>query len=711
MKRIQLLLLLLIPLFTVAQSSSNLSLVGSFEYNNTGVDINGSYYPNQANDIWGYVSPDGIEYALVGTMSGFSVVSLADPANPVEMFFIEGTYSVWRDIKVWNNYAYVVSDGTSEGLLIVDLSDMSGETYTYTTLDNNEDYMFTKAHNIFIDEFGKGYAFGGNVVAGGSQNDGALIFDVTQTDLSTNTLPTNLGHVDQFYLHDGMVRGDTLWGAAIYEGRFYAVDVSDPTNTAVFNGGLAYHATPNEFAHNCWISDDGNTLFTTDEVSGAYVASYDVSDLSNIYELDRIQSSPDLGTVIPHNTHVMGDFLVTSYYRDGVVVHDATYPNLMVEVAHYDSYIGEGDGFGGCWGAYPWLPSGLILATDRTSSTNGEAILLVLQPEFLQACYLDGTVTDALTESTLFNASVEVLDNISADVESNLMGYYFTALVEAGYYEVVYSQVGYFPDTITVYLDNGVLLTEDVALIPTNAVFGCVDETACNYNSAANFDDNSCTYMSVSADAFAVSCFGVSDGDISLFIDGGTTDYTIEWNDGTINNSTVSSSPSLNLWYQPAGVYTFEITDATGCTSTLEVEIDSPDPVSTSDISGEIAVDATDVESYAVDLTAGSTYEWSLSGGGEMTANENTIEIEWGIDGGSYMISVTEWDGVGCMGEMVTLNVVVTAHSGVVYNTPSQKKLLKVTDVLGQEVKSISENTPLLYMYNDGTVEKRVVIE
>ena len=253
MKRIQLLFLFIIPLFTTAQTSSNLSLVGSYDYSGIA----------KANDIWGYVDAEGVEYALVGLETGFSVVSLADPSSPQQMFFISGQQTVWRDIKVWGNYAYVTSDNTTEGLLIVDLSDMTGNTYTYTTQDNNGDYMFDKAHNIFIDEFGKGYAFGGNVVAGGSQNDGALIFDVTQTDLSNNTLPTNLGHVDQFYLHDGMARGDTLWGSAIYEGKFFAVDVSDPANPEIFNGGLAFHETPNDFTHNCWISDDGNTLFTT----------------------------------------------------------------------------------------------------------------------------------------------------------------------------------------------------------------------------------------------------------------------------------------------------------------------------------------------------------------------------------------------------------------------------------------------------------------
>ena len=47
------------------------------------------YYPNsQGNDIWGWVSPDGSEYALVGLTDGFSVVNVTDPQNPTEEFFI-----------------------------------------------------------------------------------------------------------------------------------------------------------------------------------------------------------------------------------------------------------------------------------------------------------------------------------------------------------------------------------------------------------------------------------------------------------------------------------------------------------------------------------------------------------------------------------------------------------------------------------------------
>jgi hypothetical protein len=118
-----------------------------------------------------------------------------------------------------------------------------------------------------------------------------MIFDLN----SNPENPTLLGNYSGSYFHDGMVRGDTLWGGAIYNGVFSVVDVSNPSSPTL----MATEPTPNSFTHNCWISDDGNTVFTTDEVSGAYVTAYDVSNLNNIEELDRIQAWSDDTTVIP----------------------------------------------------------------------------------------------------------------------------------------------------------------------------------------------------------------------------------------------------------------------------------------------------------------------------------------------------------------------------------------------------------------------------
>ena len=40
----------------------------------------------------------------------------------------------------------------------------------------------------------------------------------------------------------------------------------------------------------------------------------------------------------------------------------------------------------------------------------------------------------------------------------------------------------------------------------------------------------------------------------------------------------------------------------------------------------------------------------------------------------------------------------------------TNKELLKVTDLLGKETKG-KKNKPLFYIYDDGTVEKRIIIE
>ncbi len=55
-------------------------------------------YTNNLNDVWGYTDSTGIEYALVGVKNGTSIVSLADPASPVEVAFSPGANSIWRDI-------------------------------------------------------------------------------------------------------------------------------------------------------------------------------------------------------------------------------------------------------------------------------------------------------------------------------------------------------------------------------------------------------------------------------------------------------------------------------------------------------------------------------------------------------------------------------------------------------------------------------------
>lgn len=399
-------------------------------------------YNTSLSDIWGYVDKSGNEYALVGAYNGFSVVDVSDPANPSEVYFEQGVESIWRDVKSWGSHAYVSTEG-GDGILIVNMDPLPG-AITTSTYFTGSTFPFTTVHNIYVDEFGKLYIFGANNGSGG-----AIICDLTVDPMN----PVELGQFDAHYLHDGMARGDTLWGGAIYSGLLIAIDVSDPAKPEM----MGTVSTPNNFTHNAWVSDNGEHVFTSDERGGAFIAAYNVTDVENMFETDRIQSSPG-EMVIPHNVHVNNDFLITSYYADGVTIHDAARPGNLIEVGFYDTSPNfSGDGYNGCWGAYPFLPSGNIVASDMQEG------LYILQPEYKRACYVEGTITDSVSGMPLQNAIVTIL-SLDLSTASGLDGTYAFGTPISGTYDIEFSHPGYPSKLITdVELVNGELTMLDVA--------------------------------------------------------------------------------------------------------------------------------------------------------------------------------------------------------------------------------------------------------
>lgn len=400
-------------------------------------------YTQSLSDIWAHADSQGNEYALVGTYTGLSIVDVTDPSSPNEVFFGAGVNSIWRDLKTWGDYAYVSTEGGA-GIYIVDMSPLPG-AITNTSLFTGSTYPFTTVHNIYIDETGKLYNFGSDNGVGG-----AIIYDLTNDPMN----PTELGRFNDYYFHDGMARGDTLWGAAIYQGFFAAVDVSDPSNPQA----MATKTTPGFFAHNCWISDDGNILFTTDEIESGFIAAYDVSDFDNIFETDKVQSSPG-NNVIPHNVHVLNDYLITAYYSDGVTIHDAARPGNLIEVGNYDTSPNfPGPGYHGSWGATPYLPSGNILAADI------EEGLYILGPDYKRACYLEGIVTDSSTGLPINNVQIKIEPTIITDV-TDFSGSFAFGTPIAEVYNIKFSHSDYNEKVYeNVILENGELTYLDVEL-------------------------------------------------------------------------------------------------------------------------------------------------------------------------------------------------------------------------------------------------------
>jgi choice-of-anchor B domain-containing protein len=396
--------------------------------------------PSELNDIWGWVDSAGNEYAIVGMNDGTSIIDLSDPLSPQEVLFVPGMNSIWRDIKTYGNYAYVTTEAMN-GLLIIDLSNLpdsaNTNTYLYTGPSNAQ---WQRAHNIYIDERGYAYIFGANRGSGG-----AIILDLNQDP----TQPVEIADINNWYVHDGMVKGDTLFLANGNNSLFSVWDVSNPSNPVL----LAQNPTVGFYSHNIWSSDDGNYIYTTEEDNGGHLSEFNITDLNNIDLTDKIQAEPG-NNIMPHNAFYINDYIVNSYYTTGIQIFDVQSKGNIVNVGHFDTSPNfSGPGSNGCWGVYPYLPSGIIIASDIE---NG---FFVLDPDYKRAAYLEGTITDASTNTSLSGVTVEIL-NSNNNTLTNVGGGFKLGTLNAGTYSVVFSHPLYQSDTI-----NQVVLQNDSTTI------------------------------------------------------------------------------------------------------------------------------------------------------------------------------------------------------------------------------------------------------
>jgi choice-of-anchor B domain-containing protein len=291
------------------------------------------------NDIWGYVDPMGNEYALLGVRSGTSIVDLSDPANPVEVAFIPGPQSVWRDIKVHGQYAYTITEqtGSGQGLQIIDLSDLPNSA----TLVNTIDTWFERAHNIFIDD---GYAY----VIGTNGGGGMHILD-----LSNPVNPTRTAYyTGSDYIHDVYVWNDTVVACA--EDTYDLVDVSDKSNPQWISSSIAL---PGIYAHSGWMTEDKRYFFGTEEFNSIDITVWDLQDRTS-WDLIVPSWQTNSGATV-HNLFILGNYAHISYYGDGYVVLDISDPEVPFLVGEYTT--------SSQWGCYPYLPSGITICSDMNN--------------------------------------------------------------------------------------------------------------------------------------------------------------------------------------------------------------------------------------------------------------------------------------------------------------------------------------------------------
>nr|WP_245917697.1 choice-of-anchor B family protein [Aureitalea marina] len=183
-------ILFLLPLFAAGQTPCEDGLSNGFPCENfefmsqlTLEDL----AAGSANDSWGWTDPEtDVEYALVGLNNGTAFVDISDPLNPllVGKLPTHTVNSIWRDVKVYSNHAYIVSEAENHGMQVFDLTRLREVENPPVTFTEDAHYgEIGSAHNIVINE-ANGFAY----AVGTATFNGGLILSISRTRRIHNPL-------------------------------------------------------------------------------------------------------------------------------------------------------------------------------------------------------------------------------------------------------------------------------------------------------------------------------------------------------------------------------------------------------------------------------------------------------------------------------------------------------------------------------------------
>ncbi|KAB2961830.1 MAG: choice-of-anchor B family protein [Thermoanaerobaculia bacterium] len=344
---------------------------------------------SSANDIWGWTDPlDGKEYALVGLSDGTAFVDISDPAAAVYLGRLPSHTgsSTWRDIKTYQDHAYVVSDANgNHGLQVFDLTRLRTVVSPPVTFTEDAWYgNIGSVHNLAINEAtGFAYLVGGS--SGATQCSGGLHMVNIQSPESPVFAGCFSGHG---YSHDTQcvvyagpdtahVGKEVCFSSNGPSEQLGIVDVSNKAAPVVLS------STPyagSAYPHQGWLTEDHRYFLLDDELDESNFGHntrtrvWDVSNLDAPVLLGHF-SSPT--PAIDHNQYVRGSYVFQANYRSGLRVlriDDAASAQLT-QIGYFDVYpSSDTANFNGAWSVYPYFESGIVVVSGI------EQGLFVLRP-------------------------------------------------------------------------------------------------------------------------------------------------------------------------------------------------------------------------------------------------------------------------------------------------------------------------------------------
>lgn len=307
--------------------------------------------------VWGYVAPDGKEYAILGGALGTSFFNISDSANIYEVDFFPTNINfsnpdqgvLWKEMKVYSHYAYVVSEADTSGVEIYDLQYLPDTVLfvkKFTAPGHRSTHSVSQeGHYLYLN--GSNASFGQGIAV---------------LDLIDPVNPVLRGKWNTRYVHDCRVLRDTIFAMNINDGNVTVIDAGNKDSLKTITQWLNL---PNPSPHNNALTSDRKYLYSTDEVGAIprLIKIWNIQDLSNVTQVSTWQPS-NITTSIVHNVEIYGDTAVIAHYTAGVRVLDISNPAQPSEIAWYDTYpSNNGNTYTGCWGVYKF-PSGKIAASD-----------------------------------------------------------------------------------------------------------------------------------------------------------------------------------------------------------------------------------------------------------------------------------------------------------------------------------------------------------
>ncbi|MGJ8662764.1 MAG: choice-of-anchor B family protein [Marinicella sp.] len=334
----------------------------------------------QGSDSWGWKhEASGRYFALVGRSNGTSFVEITDPTNPIYIGNLPSTNgfsSAWRDIKTYQEHAFIVADGINHGMQVFNLTRLLN--VPKIPMEFEPDKLFTtgnlqNAHNIVINEAtGFAYTVGGNLCGGG----------LNFINIQNPTNPTREGcFFEDGYTHDAQCliytgpdadyRGREICFAS-NEDTVTVVDVTNKSNPVMISR-TGY--TGQQYTHQGWLTEDQKYFIIDDELDELDRGNGQ-PDFTRTYVMDMSDlDAPTItgfhnaeGAAIDHNQYIVDGRTYQANYVRGLRILELGDLDQadMTEVAYFDSFPDPDSTsrFGGAWNVYPFFDNGMVLISD-----------------------------------------------------------------------------------------------------------------------------------------------------------------------------------------------------------------------------------------------------------------------------------------------------------------------------------------------------------